>query len=527
MLAFLAVIVVAVAAVAIPGLQLWRPRFGYGWLAAAGGSLIAWGLALAAYTQIPQTLSLFEWQPRVLLPVSPVLTLDTTAWAFLLAVLTLSLAAVLTDVHRSTQGERPGTRWLPLAAGLWLCAVCALASLAGNLVTLALLWTLADLTLLVIGLALAQSQRETELAVVAFALRLASSGIVVWAGVASGAAGTPSALNALDGRAGAALLAAAALRLGLLPPHRPIPEITKLLPAPHALFWLAGSAPGWLALARAGAAGQPDAAGWFLLIGALGLLYATPMWLRAASVRAGLPYWTLAISALALGSAGRGLPFAALAWSICGVLVGGLAALSPARPRRLLPVLLLGALALSGLPFTPNWPGVGLFGAPLYLTLPVYLLGHAFLLIGTVRLALRSVPLPPTAERWVWLIYPLGLALMPAAQFVILWGLRPGAAGGMPAWPGWIETGLSVIGIGLAVLLAAAYLRFRRRLPRLNLAPVFELDGLYRAVWGLFHAAGRAMSLAGWALEGRAGLLWALLVLALLLSLLAQRGSGG
>jgi hypothetical protein len=334
-------------------------------------------------------------------------------------------------------------------------------------------------------------------------------------------------VGALEVGAGTALTVAAALRLGLLPPHRPIPELAQLPPALHTLAWLAGSAPGWLALVRGAAGGVPNGAGWLLLLGALTLIYAVSQWLQAATAREGLPYWTLALAALALGSAGRGLPFAALGWGVSGLLTGGLMALALVRSRRLLPVLLLGSLALTGLPFTPAWPGAALFEAPLFLTLPIYLLSQAFLLVGVARLVLRNAPPPPTAERWVWLIYPLGLGLLPATGWVILFGLRPGVPGGLTAWPGWISAGLIVMSVGLAVLLAAGGQRYRRKLPHLRPTRVFELRGLYMGLHQGFNALGRAARLAGWALEGRAGLLWALLVLALLLSLLAQMGIGG
>jgi hypothetical protein len=54
-----------------------------------------------------------------------------------------------------------------------------------------------------------------------------------------------------------------------------------------------------------------------------------------------------------------------------------------------------------------------------------------------------------------------------------------------------------------------------------------EWGWLYRVVWTVYRGSGHAAARLAWALEGRAGLLWALLALVLLLSLLAQIGLGG
>jgi hypothetical protein len=240
-------------------------------------------------------------------------------------------------------------------------------------------------------------------------------------------------------------------------------------------------------------------------------------------------YWTLGVSALVLGSAARGLGFAALAWSVAGLLVGGLAGLAVVRPRRLAIALLIGAALFSGLPLTPAWPGVALYGAPFQPLALIYLLGHALLLIGFVRLVLRRSSIPETAERWVWLLYPLGLALLPLSHAWIAWKWRSG--GDFAAWPGWILSGLVIVGLGMVVLLAGGLLRLRgqrwidERLTGRVLRG-FELSGLYRLGWWIYRRGMRVASFMSWALEGRPGLLWALLALVLLLSLLAQLGLG-
>lgn len=524
-LPLLAAALPAITAVALLALHSWRKNFGYSWLIAAAGSLSAFGIALAGGMSLPHSFLLADWQPRPLLPDSPALTIDLISWSFLTAILALNLVTVLTDVYRSATGERPGSHWLALSAGLLLSATAGFSVLSGNMLTLMLSWSAVDLVSLLIWLAYAPSKSEGQAAVLAFGLRLAGSGVIVWCHLQSTTAGTPTALTALVPGAAILSLAAAGLRLGLFPPHRPLPTLSTLTPALHTLTWLAGLAPAWMLMVRAGVAGLSGQT-LFLLLGAAGLVYACLAWVSTPSAGEGLPYWSMAVSALALGCAARGESLAALAWGITGLLGGGLICLTSARPRALTPILILGAIGLSALPFSPTWPGASLYRSPYNALQLFYLLGQGLLLVGFVRLAMRRTPLPAAAERWVWLIYPLGLALLPITQFFLAWQGRPGRPGGMQGWPGWIESGLVVIGLGLSVSSGALILRRPRQIYFKRFRPIFELDWLYRAGGGLLRLTGRVVNFLSFALEGRAGLLWALLALALLLSLLAQMGLG-
>jgi hypothetical protein len=285
---------------------------------------------------------------------------------------------------------------------------------------------------------------------------------------------------------------------------------------------------------RAARAGPPTGSSWFLLFGAGAILYAGWSWIKTRSAKAGLPYYLLGYSALALAGAARGLAFLGMTWGLTGLLAGGLVTLLGPRTRASIVPLVIGGLFAAGLPLTPTWTGVSLFTWPFPLIIVLYLLGLGLLLAGFMRLALRRSPPPPTAERWVWLIYPLGLAVLPATQAVIAVQLRPGTPGGPAQWPGALASGLSLIAVGIAVFAAAILQRrrkgARRRAPALRsewMRPTLEWAWLYRTGWTFYRWFGRTAERIAWALEGRAGLLWALLALTLLLSLLAQLGLGG
>lgn len=539
MFALLAVALLLIAAVAILAIRIWRPGFGYSWLLAALGSLAAWGLALAAGPLSPKKFAPyifapFTWLPNALIPASPVLILDSISWPFVLAVAAISVAVVLADVHRIAPGEGQRATRGDLAAGLCLAAVAALATTAGNLLTLLLLWAGLDLALLLIWIGRAHCDDDVEASVVALTVRLASHLLLVWASLSASEAGISTSLAPVAAPIAPYLITAAGLRLGLLPPHRPVPWNNSLSPALNSLAWLAPAASALTLMERAARAGIPTGSTWYLLFGAGAILYAGWSWINARSAQPGLPYYILGYAALALAGTARGLAFVGMSWGLAGLLAGGVIALLGPRTRAPALPLMIAGLFSAGLPLTPTWSGASLFAWPFPLITLVYLLGLGLLLAGYMRLALRpSLPLP-AAERWVWLIYPLGLAFLPVTQAGIIVLLRPGVPGGVERWPGALASGVSLVAVGVAVFGAALLQNrrkgARRRRPAMSnerILPALEWTWMYRAGWALYRRLSRALEIVTWALEGRAGFLWALLTLALLLSLLAQLGLGG
>lgn len=529
MFAVFSVLVLGVAAVASLTIRLLRPRFAHHWLLNTAACLIAWVLALLTRAQIPDNLSIFHWQPEVLLPSTPTLIIDHLSASYLLAVISLAAAILLTEVKRPRPGERPGGRWFDLFPVIILTGVAGLAILAGNLIAAALLWTLLDLIFLAIVIPRARNKEESESLVLAFGLRILSSMLLIWAELLSNARGYSTTLTGLHPSIAPLLLTAAGLRLGLIPPHRPLPEIQDLPAGLRASFWLTPAASALIILTRAAQSGSAQSSGWLLFLAALAALYAAFSWLQRVAIRDGLPFWLTGASSLALAAAARGQANASLAWGSAAILCGGLLILASSRPRWITPLLLLGALWTTTLPFTPTWPGVTLYSLPFQPIELLFLLIQGMLIIGFLRHALRHSPTTASAERWVWLVYPLGLALLPAAQAMIAWWSRPGASGGLPAWPGWVESSISILGNGLTLFFISLSFHRARGSPRFveRSAAMLEFNGLYRLLWSLYHGVRRLTRWVGWALEGRAGILWALLILALLYSLLIQLGMTG
>jgi hypothetical protein len=342
------------------------------------------------------------------------------------------------------------------------------------------------------------------------------------------------------------LLLAASLRLGVLPLRLPFsqePSLRRGLGASLRLVPTAACLVVYVRVAYVGLSGS-----WvpyLLALTGLSALVAAFRWFSASDELSGRGFWILALAALGLASAIARLPQAALAWSLACLLSGGLLFAFSPRHRYSLPLPLFSLLGFSGLPFTPAWAGMELVASqalhdalPLFtrvviILLPMLWIGaHALLLAGYIRHAIRSAPLPSRPQRWVWLIYPLGLALFPIIQFAWLWQSARWAAHGSltlgltgtanlsPVF--WVAGGAALV---LAALLLWISIRFQPHLPRrwIDLGrSLFSLQWAYQFIETAFRLSTRLVNLVNGLLEGDGGILWVLLWLALVLALLLQ-----
>jgi len=154
--------ITACHSLADPGNPVAPTRIYHHWLLAVVGSLSTWILAWSIRPQAPLNLPLANWQPRVFLPISPALLLDSKSWPFIIALTTLTLTAVITDVARPSTSRSPDY-WYDLIAYLVLTAFSLLATLSGNLLTLLLSWTLLAGVELILRLSKIQESIQADL----------------------------------------------------------------------------------------------------------------------------------------------------------------------------------------------------------------------------------------------------------------------------------------------------------------------------------------------------------------------------
>jgi len=498
-------------------IRLARPEFAYFWLVAALGALLAWPMVLFSHTHIPQSITLVTWLPAAFFPMSPALSVDPVSWSYAMALVTLALAVILTDVSRAADAD-----WVAWAGSLVITALGLLAVLSGNLLTLLLAWTAIDLAELVVFLIEVPQSSTREQIIIAFSARLAGSILVIAASLV--AISTPSSLltfTTIPPQISVYLLLAAGLRLGVLPMHTPFLADLPSRRGLGTVLLMVPAASSLVLVARVASVGAPASLGPLLLaLAGLAALYAGVYWVGARDELDGRRFWIFGMAALSLAAAVRGQVDASLALGIALLLSGSVLFLFSARHRLLLPIALLGLLGFSGLPYTPAWQAMRLYTPPIGVWVFLFLFAQALLLAGYARHAFRPDPQLNGAERWVWMIYPWGLILLPLTGFLVAWWGRlagaqfPTLSG---SWPSLIAMGLAIV----LVILAQNIPRLPVRLVR-SLDVVFSFGWFYRLFWGVYRLVGRSLALFNLILEGEGGILWTILLLTLLLSLLGQ-----
>lgn len=501
MLVLLPVILLIATLLALVGLQRWRPAFKSYWFVATGGALAAAVVVLGLRFSLPQVASFPGWQLGGGREFPFTLVLDAHSWPLALALLVLLLARLLGSVRRASGVSWP--IWLPslAVAGAGLLAVTA-----GDLLAAALTLFLLDVVVYALHSPVAPEGSQPAL-LERFALNVGSVLLVLaaWA--------IPPSYASL---AAVFLLLAGAVRLAVAAgPHeganQPMPAFISMLRV----------APVAASLALLGR-GLPLAG----VMLQLGLLVALAVALRFAlrSLAADAPAHSLyqCLAALALAAAMAGVSAAVLAFGLVLLFADSIMQLAGRYPRARLALVGAGLLLLCGLWFTPI-QGLGwLMAAPasplVFALLPL----HALALLALLQRAAEPTPPPAPDEPWTLAVESIGAAL-PAAMLLVLGLLLPGA-GSAPVW----------VGPAVLVLLALVWVA-RRQLqrtgrsllpPHLRL-PAWQLPPLARLASGVSAVLGAGLRLLSSLLEGEAGLLWALLVIALLISIASQSGLAG
>ena len=524
MLILVSIILLLIAVTSMLLIRVFWPDFLYHWLIAAGGALFAWLVMLFAGSRLPFSLTLINWQTKALLRQSPALLADELSWPYALALVTLALAVISTDVLRAAEAD-----WSAWSSTLILGTLGLFAVLAGNPLTLLMAWMAIDLAELLILLAQLVQSTVRERLVIAFSARVFGSLLLIGGEMVARSGGASLTFDFIPSKAAIFLVLAAGLRLGVLPLHVPFLQelplrrglgtMSRLVPAAASLVLLARTADALRA--------APESIAFLpYLLGMAGLagLYGGLAWFLASDELEGRPPWILGMASLSLAAALRAQPTASLAWGLAGLLCGGLIFLTSIHDRRLLWLSFLGLLGFTAIPFTPAWNGSQLYTGPFHPFLPVFVIVQALLLAGYARHALRSSQIFQGVERWIWLIYPLGLGLLPLTQFWIAWRSYPSIADVPLA--GWL---LGVIAVGLAVLGVS----LRDRIGAIPAGPIqsfrtfLSLNWLYSMLWVIYRYLRRLATFLTSVLEGEGGVLWAILVLVLLFSVLVWSNGGG
>ena len=525
------------AALSISILDRLRPKFGTSWLIAAITTILAWLITIFMRLRLPTSLELFSWESIELNLIGQFsLLLDYEAWPYVLALITVALAVILTDAARTRYDSTPRA-W---AASLVITALGLLALQSGTSLTLMFAWVIVDLLELIYLLRLEDADRFLLRIILAYAVRTASILSLVLATSQVWTIGGPFDLTQIPPQSGFFFLLAAGLRLGVLPLNLPFLQEPTLRRGAGTIIRLAPVASSLSLLARLpGNLLAPVFMPWVPLFKGLlaaAALYAAFRWLRASDEIAGRPFWIIAWSSFAMLSILNGAPRASLALGTALILPGSLLFLYWPRIQRMNFLLHFGLISLVGLPFTPlasGWHGLSAGGFGLWTV--IFTLTHALMILGYLNRALQPGGAAGALESWARLVYPLGLVIIIQSNIML----------GLVGWPGSLALGAWWLPLTSALLVAGALFLSRRLgirppylqlpassgiskvltwlLPRLE--PVFRMDWIYQLLWRINTLIGEILKSFSRILESEGGMLWTVLLLVILIALLTGQGA--
>jgi hypothetical protein len=432
-----------------------------------------------------------------------------------------------------TAGARLQHRSNPIvwAGSLAITAMGLFGTFATSPMALLLAWSAIDLFELAIMLGSIPVGRLNQQAVIAFSARVAGSFLVIIAIAVSYAQNVSLTLDTVPTGAGIFLLVAAGLRLGVLPLHLPYPQEVLMRRGMGNMLRMVVPASSLVILARLPVSAVPSEwAPYLLAFTGLSALYGGVMWLTAEDEIKGRPYWIIALAGMAISCVILGKPEASLAWGVTLLLSGGVLFLFSARRARILFIPALGVLALTGLPFTPAASGwIGLLTPPFNFLDIIFLVAVSLLVIGYVRHALRAEDALEVLDRWIQIVYPFGLMLVVSTLWLIgVFGWTGSLTSGV--WWGGLVSAVLAIGGWLWMHLPSRFNIAHARSPgwfallmqqsRDRLAAFFRLEWAYQLLGMIFQLLQRIVQMITTILEGEGGVLWVLLLLALLVSLI-------
>lgn len=531
MLVLLPTFLLLLAAIVILILQWVRPGFGFAWLIAAVVVVACWAMFLVFHWRVPPPFVLASWEPMQDVVVGVRFQVDQVSWPYAFSLAGLVTAVILTAGARLQHRSNP----IVWAGSLAVAGMGFLGVLASSPVALILAWSAIDIFELLIMLGSVNQRNQSQQAVIAFSARVAGSLVVMWAIFVSQSEGVSLSLESVTPDVSIYLLIASGLRLGVLPLHLPYPQEVLKRRGLGNILRMVAPASSLVLLGRLPA--EPISASWqpyLIAFVALAVLYGGLMWLAAKDEVNGRPYWAITLSGLAIACVIQGVPAASQAWGMALLLSGGLIFLYSARRASVIFIPLLGALGLTGLPFTPAASGwTGLLVKPFTLLSLIFIVALALLLVGYLRHAFRPGDSLAAMDRWIQVVYPTGLLILVISQWltgVLGWS----SSFTVGIWWGSLLASILAAGIFFGVIglrriqVPAAYsqswLSILLERSGDRLAAFFRLEWVYSLLRLFYLIAQRLIQFLTAILEGDGGILWVLLLLALLVSLLQTGG---
>ena len=504
----------------------YKPNIARSWVIAICSAAIAWIASFILRLYLPTDIPLMTWHADTSFADPLALVINYINWPFLVAIISMTVAILLTDTTRVDESVTPYA-WLRV---LMITALNLISILAANPLTMAISWMLIDMVDILSLLGLSKASELGSKITTAFGIRLLSTFMLVFATALAWRIDPVQISYAQMTNASIYFLMAAGLRLGVLPLNLPFLDTPELRRGSGILFRLMPAASALVLIAQL----QQD----FLhfdetfstiiqVLTIIAAFYSALMWMTRQSTFEAQPYWVVALSAFAVQSALNGHPGASRVWGLGLLLSGSLLFLFNPPIRRIVFLPLFGLLGFIGLPYTLAASGwQGLLPEQINFTWIVMVLTHAFLVIGYLRFLLRSESTVTGLEKYARITFPLGLVVL--IQTILVLNLT--------GWPGvltagnYLGSGISLFIVLLALFLGwkfgfdAASAKIPEKIPFYRLISLVInslrkflglgwVSTLYRKVFTTLSDLGAFMNQI---LEGDGGIMWSLVFIVIL-----------
>lgn len=494
-------------------LRLALKKFSFHWLLTLGVAVVVWILAILGRASLPGEITLGEWQSPEMFIGTPGFILDEISWRLIVALTTLHLSTLL--VGGQEAGSARWRRWAGISA---YTAVGVLAVSAGNPLTLMMAWTWLDFLELIIYLFYISRDDQRQQVFRIIGVRLAGIFLVIAAGVYSSSGFAQLGFEHLGANVIYLVLIAAYLRLGIYPLAPPLFEDSSLRRSLGTIFRLVAASAALIPTLRVGPALQISGMGanwqavWLIFTGSLAI-YGGLAWFFSEDELTGRPGWVLGLASLSIAAAIGGMPASGLVWALALIFSGGLLFLADVRERMSRWVVLLGGIGLTMLPFTPSWDGFRIFTLPSLPSKVLYILTISALISGYFIKSNTASRGHPAEENWINIFYLSGLVLLPSTHFGL--GIFQNVQRAESSFFSWF-------GRMAVLLLSFAGIYWRQRggaAPRwmtslLDAALSFRwLSALFRFSFSILNAI---ISFVSQLIEGKGGVLWAILWLVII-----------
>jgi hypothetical protein len=483
------------------------------WLITSISAAIIWLFLVAIRFQLPQSLTQLLFQESVFSAFSLEWQLDGIAWSLSFGFLSYFLITILSQVKNFS--EKDSNYWINNS--VW-AVLAFIAALAANLLALIFVWFFATIFSLYVQAKARNQLGEFKNWEIGISVDFIAIAILIWTWLIF-----DSNNLVFDENTAYIILFVVLFRSGILPLQTSIYS-GKDVRSSQPLGFIAKLFISLAIIPKLGISTNDPSPVW-LSLGFLALLVLVFHWERQSDFQASIPLFSGFISTLAILFAAYGESNASLHWIIVLLLVSGLLPIFQHISIYKLGIYALGIWIFTPLPISPNFLSGAFIGVANIVIVLIYLISLALIISGWLNKSQALNPVPARIQSWQRTVFSSSIIMAIALLLILPFGLLPIAYKNVQPVPVWFILLLGVAAAGIYISKPLS-----RHIVMSGTNFFSDLISIKWQMSWLIKVSEISSKLVGFftrLLEGSAGLLWAMLLVLLFLSLIGQSSLGG